>query len=209
MKENIPLDFNLLPEKPLIIVISGLSGAGKDTIVKSLKKREVPFRFCITATSRPPREGEINGVHYFFYSKEEFQQKIENGDFLEYALVYEQYKGVPKSQVENALASGEDIVIRVDYQGAATIKELYPNSVLIFVIPEDAETWWKRLSKRGSDTQRQLDIRRQHAQVEINAARGYFDYIVVNPDGNIDNALDTIESIITAEHHRLRRKTTR
>lgn len=199
------LNFDIKSEEPLIIVISGLSGAGKDSIVKSLKKREVPFRFCITATSRPPRADEIHGKHYFFYSKEEFEKKLANGDFLEHALVYEQYKGVPKSQVDEALASGEDIIIRVDYQGAATIKKLYPQSVLIFVIPEDVDTWWKRLTDRGSDTLEQLEIRRQYAQVEIEAADEYFDYVVVNPDGNIDQALDTIESIIVAEHHRIQK----
>jgi guanylate kinase len=205
MEMSSQLDFNIKNCEPLIIVISGLSGAGKDTIVKSLKKREVPFRFCITATSRAPREGEINGEHYFFYSKEEFEQKIAAGDFLEYALVYEQYKGVPKSQVDEALATGQDIVIRVDYQGAATIKKLYSQAVLIFVIPENAETWWKRLTDRGGDTYDQLEIRKEHAQIEIEAAGKYFDYVVVNPDGDIDQALDTIISIIEAEHQRIRR----
>lgn len=204
MEENTQLNFDILPHEPLIIVISGLSGAGKDSIVKALKQREVPFRFCITATSRAPRAGEIDGIHYFFYSITEFEQKIANGDFLEHALVYEQYKGVPKSQVDDALASHEDIVIRVDYQGAATIKKLYPQSLLIFVIPEDAQTWLKRLTDRGMDTEDQLEIRRLHAQIEIDAAKEYFDYVVVNPDGNIDQALNTIESIIEAEHHRIR-----
>jgi guanylate kinase len=191
-------NFNIKHREPLIIVISGLSGAGKDTIVKSLKKREVPFRFCITATSREPREGEIDGEHYFFYSKEEFEQKIAAGDFLEHALVYEQYKGVPKSQVDEALASGQDIIIRVDYQGAATIKTLYSQAVLIFVIPENAASWWKRLSDRGGDTPEQLAIRKKHAQIEIDAAEKFFDYVVVNPDGDIDQALDTIIAIIEA-----------
>ena len=205
MTQTPELNFVINPPKPLIIVISGLSGAGKDSIVRSLKDRKVPFRFCITATSRPPRKGEIHGEHYFFYSKEEFEQKIVSGDFLEYAMVYEQYKGVPKSQVEDAMASGEDIIIRVDYQGAATIKKLYPQSVLIFVTPEDTKTWWKRLTDRGMDTPEQLEIRRRHAQVEIQAAYDYFDYAVVNPDGNINKALDTIECIIEAEHQRIHR----
>lgn len=206
MEMSSQLDFNIKHCEPLIIVVSGLSGAGKDTIVKSLKQREVPFRFCITATSRAPREGEIDGIHYFFYSKEEFERKIANGDFLEHALVYEQYKGVPKSQVDDALATGQDIVIRVDYQGAATIKTLYPQAVLIFVIPENSETWLKRLKERGGDTLEQLEIRKDHAQIEIDAAGKYFDYVVVNPDGNIDQALDTIIAIIEAEHHRIPRK---
>jgi guanylate kinase len=205
MENDLKLDFNINPQRPLIIVISGLSGAGKDSIVKSLKAREVPFRFCITATSRPPRKGEIHGRDYFFYSKDEFEQKIARGDFLEHALVYEQYKGVPKSQVEDALASGQDIIIRLDYQGAETIKNLYPQSVLIFVIPENTTTWWKRLTNRGEDTPDQLEIRRRHAEIEIKAAKDYFDYAVVNPDGNIDDALDTIVSIIDAEHQRIHR----
>ena len=205
MDKTTKLNFDIKQPEPLIIVISGLSGAGKDSIVKSLKKREVPFKFCITATSRPPRADEIDGKHYFFYSKEEFEQRLANGEFLEHALVYEQYKGVPKSQVDDALASGEDIIIRVDYQGAATIKDLYPQSVLIFVTPEDVDTWWKRLIDRGSDSPEQLDIRRKHAQIELQAAHEYFDYVVVNPNGNIDKALDTIECIIEAEHQRIHR----
>ena len=204
MENSTPsLDFNLIEQKPLIIVISGLSGAGKDTIVSALKKRNVPFRFCITATSRPPRDGEVHGIHYFFYSKEEFERKIDNGDFIEHAVVYEQYKGVPKSQVEEAIASKEDIVIRVDYQGAATIKKLYPQAVLIFIIPDDQETWWKRLTDRGQDSPKQLSIRKELAQTELIAAQEYFDYVVVNPEGQLDNALDDIIAIIRAEHQRI------
>lgn len=207
MPENVPLpQFNLNPHSPLLIVISGLSGAGKDTVVQRMKQRQIPFHFCVTATSRPPRDGEVDGVDYHFYSKEEFERMISEGELLEHAIVYEQYKGVPKKEVDEALASGKDVIVRVDYQGAASIHELYPQAILIFLMPEDEETWHRWLTGRKQDTPEQLEIRRKLALVEIHASQTYFDYIVTNIDGDIDRAVDNVTCIIKAEHNRSPKK---
>ncbi|HET59870.1 MAG TPA: guanylate kinase [Chloroflexi bacterium] len=204
MAENTQLpDFNLNPHAPLLIVISGLSGAGKDTVVQRMKQRQIPFHFCVTATSRAPREGETDGVDYHFYSKDEFERMIADGELIEHAIVYEQYKGVPKKEVDEALASGEDVIVRVDYQGAASIRELYPQAVLIFLMPENENTWRRWLTDRKQDTQEQLEIRRKLALIEIQAAQTYFDYLVTNYDGDIDRAVDTVTCIIKAEHNKI------
>ncbi len=204
MAENIQLpNFNLNPHAPLLIVISGLSGAGKDTVVQRMKQRQIPFHFCVTATSRAPRDGEIDGVDYHFYSKEEFERMITDNELIEHAIVYEQYKGVPKKEVDEALASGEDVIVRVDYQGAASIRELYPHAVLIFLMPENEDTWRRWLTDRKQDTQKQLEIRRKLALIEIQAAQTYFDYLVTNYDGDIDRAVDAVICIIKAEHNKI------
>ena len=119
--------------QPLLIVISGPSGVGKDTVIQHMKERSLPFHFVVTATSRPKRSNEIEGVDYFFVTHQEFTEMIETGELLEYAVVYEDYKGIPKKQVHDALSSGSDVVMRVDVQGAKTIRGLYPEALLIFL----------------------------------------------------------------------------
>lgn len=200
----IDIDFELKkPEcTPLLIVISGPSGIGKDTVVDGLKRRDLPFHFVITATSRPPRDYEVHGVDYFFYSQEEFERMIEAGELLEHAWVYSAYKGVPKSQVREALASGEDVVMRLDVQGAATVRELCPDAVLIFLTANTKEEWLQRLKDRRSETQEELQLRITTAQAEYQTL-DIFDYIVINPQDRLDDTLDVIESIIAAEHHRV------
>lgn len=200
----VEIDFELKKPKisPLLIVISGPSGIGKDTVVDGLKARQLPFHFVITATSRAPRANEVHGVDYFFYSPEEFEQMIAEGELLEHAWVYSAYKGVPKSQVRKALASGEDVVMRLDVQGAATVRELCPDAVLIFLTANSTAAWLGRLQDRRSETPEELQLRITTAQEEYQSL-DIFDYIVVNPEDRLDDALDVIESIITAEHHRV------
>ncbi|NSW51873.1 MAG: guanylate kinase [Anaerolineae bacterium] len=200
------INFDIFNPTPLLIVISGLSGAGKDAVVGKLKEKEFPFHFVVTATSRPPRPNEVNGVDYFFFTRDEFQAMIARGDLIEYALVYDQFKGVPKQQVEAALSSGKDVVMRVDYQGAKTIRSMYPDARLIFILPENPLEWLKRLVDRGEDSEEQLKIRLDTAQKEMEAARCYFDYVVINPEGKLDQAADMVISIINAEHHRILRQ---
>ena len=191
------------PEQtPLLIVISGPSGIGKDTIVDGLKQRNLPFRFVITATSRAPRENEVDGRDYFFYSPEKFEAMIEIGDFLEYAWVYSAYKGVPKWQVQQALESGEDVVMRLDVQGAETVHKLCPDAVLIFLTASTKEEWLQRLRDRRSETDEELQLRIETAKAEYEML-DMFDYIVVNEENRLDRTLDTIVSIIDAEHHRV------
>jgi len=201
---NIKIDFELKqPEHtPLLIVISGPSGIGKDTVVQGLKDRELPFHFVITATSRPPRDYEVDGQDYFFYSKEKFEEMIEKDQFLEYAWVYSAYKGVPKSQVREALESSEDVVMRLDVQGAETVHNLCPDAVLIFLTAKSKEEWLQRLRDRRSESEDEIKLRVETAKKEYETL-DIFDYIVVNEAGKLDKTLDVIESIITAEHHRV------
>ncbi|MBN2048189.1 MAG: guanylate kinase [Anaerolineaceae bacterium] len=196
------LTFNLYHPEPLLIVVSGLSGAGKDTIVKALEQSNVDFQFVVTATSRPPRKNEVHGKDYFFYSKEEFEQMIRDGKLIEYAIVYDQYKGVPQEQVDSALQSGKDVVMRLDYQGAEYIQTLYPEAILIFILPENEEEWCQRLLDRGEDSEEQLRIRLETAKKELEVAKK-FDYVIINRRGALDEAIHQLTSIILAEHHRI------
>ena len=198
------IDFELIkPERvPLLIVISGPSGIGKDTVVQGLKDRNLPFHFVITATSRDPRYYEMDGKDYFFYSQEKFEEMIEDGEFLEYAWVYTAYKGVPKFQVREALASGEDVVMRLDFQGAQTVRNLCPDAILIFLTANSKEEWLQRLHDRRSESDEELAVRINTAKAEYDSLE-IFDYIVNNEQTKLDKTLDVIESIIEAEHHRV------
>ncbi|HSO27259.1 MAG TPA: guanylate kinase [Anaerolineales bacterium] len=193
--------FTLPQHEPLLIVISGPSGVGKDSVIDRMKLRNLPFHFVITATTRPPRATEQNGVDYFFYTHDEFAEMIEKSELLEYAIVYNDYKGIPKEQVRKALESGKDVVMRVDVQGAATIRHLCPDALLIFLTTEDESELVARLRVRKSETPEGLNLRIATSRQEMK--RIYeFDYVVVNSDSQIERAVDTIEAIITAEHHR-------
>jgi len=192
----------LLPQiSPLLIVISGLSGAGKDSALNELRRRGRPFHFVVTATDRPQRPGEVHGRDYIFLSTQEFEQMIAQDELLEYARVYDQYKGVPKSQVRLAIASGKDVVMRVDVQGAASIRHKYPEAVLIFLATEDERSLARRLKGRRADTQASLQLRLETAGRELEHLME-FDYLVINRDGALAETVDTIEAIIEAEHHR-------
>jgi len=198
------IDFELKkPERsPLLIVVSGPSGIGKDTVVQGMKDRNLPFHFVITATSRLPRQNEVDGRDYFFYSKEKFEEMITAGEFLEHAWVYTAYKGVPKWQVREALSTGEDVVMRLDFQGAKTVRELCPDAILIFLTASSEDEWLGRLRDRRSETEEELAIRIQTAKAEYDSL-DIFDYIVLNEEEHLDQTLDVIESIIEAEHHRV------
>jgi guanylate kinase len=195
-------DFVLPHSEPLLIVISGPSGVGKDTIIQRMKERNLPFQFVVTATTRSPRPNEVHGKDYFFYSKEKFSQMIENGELLEYALVYNDYKGIPKEQVRVALESGKDVIMRLDVQGASTIRRLCPDTLMIFLSPQDEAEMINRLQERKTETPEGLKLRIQTARQEMNCV-GIFDYVVINRELHLDTTVDTIIAIITAEHHRV------
>jgi guanylate kinase len=188
---------------PLLIVISGPSGVGKDTVLESMRRRRLPFHFVVTATSRPQRPGEVDGEDYFFVSREQFEAMIGHGELIEHALVYNQYKGIPKQQVQDALASGQDVIMRIDVQGAATVRRLYPEALLIFLTTRSEEELVGRLKSRETETPESLRLRLTTARQEFEQL-GLFDYLVVNADGQLDKAVDTISAIIQAEHHRAR-----
>jgi len=189
------------PAPPLIVVISGPSGAGKDSLIRRMKERQFPFHFVVTATSRPPRPGEIDGVDYHFLSRERFEAGIRAGEFLEYAIVYGDYKGIPRWEIENAIASGKDVILRVDVQGAATLRRLIPEAVFIFVIPASREELIARLQARGTETPESIARRLRAVEEELQHWTE-FDYVVVNRDQQLDEAVDDILAIIRAEHRR-------
>jgi len=201
MRENESISFDLLKPEPLLIVLSGPSGVGKDVTLQALKKRNVPIHFVVTATTREPRPEETHGVDYLFYSKEEFQNMIAENELLEYAIVYEDYKGIPKKQVRKAMESGLDVILRVDVQGAAKLRELNPDAVMIFLIPSSVEEWHERLNSRQTETPESMKIRLEKVKWELEYLP-IFDYMVVNRHNQLDEAVDTIVDIINAEHHR-------
>jgi guanylate kinase len=195
-------EFNLHNPQPLLVVISGPSGVGKDSVLHCLKERNLPMHFVVTATTRPRREEETNGVDYFFVSKDEFARMIEQEELIEYAIVYSDYKGIPKQQVRDALASGKDVIMRLDVQGAASVRKLAAEAVLVFLTTESEDSLVKRLKARHSETPENLSLRIATARQELKRAVE-FDYVIVNADGHLDDAVDTVVAIIQAEHHRV------
>ncbi len=200
MEETIHLR-NLHQPQPLLVVISGPSGAGKDAVVKALKKMNYSFHFVVTTTDREPRPGEVHGVDYYFVSTQEFERMIAADELLEYSTVYNQYKGIHKSQVREALASGKDVIMRLDVQGAEKVRKMCPDAVLIFLAPESEEAWLLRLHTRNTETEEAFRIRFETAKKELEDAKK-FDYVVINAHNQLDDAAQTILSIIEAEHHR-------
>lgn len=187
--------------QPLLIVISGPSGVGKDSVVQRMKDRDLPFHFVVTATTRPKRPEEVHGVDYFFLSREEFDRMIEQDELLEHALVYSDYKGIPKQQVRQALASGKDVVMRIDVQGAETIRNLCPEALLIFLSTRSEDELVQRLQARRTENPDELRLRLETIHQELEQVR-LFDYYVINAENELDATVDTILAIILAEHQR-------
>jgi guanylate kinase len=201
------ISFNVLHPQPLLIVISGTSGVGKDAVIRGLKKRNLALHFVVTATSRLPRANEIPGVDYLFFSREEFEERIKKGEFIEHALVYDDYKGVPKWQIDQALQSGKDVILKLDTQGAETIRRLYPQAVLVFLVPKTTQEWVDHLTARNSETKETLSVRVETARAEV-AKIELFDYAVVNAHEHLEAAVDEIIEIINVEHLRVHHRKT-
>jgi len=198
-------EFKRPRREPLLIVISGPSGAGKDAVVQRMKERGLPFHFVVTATTRPRRPNEVEGTDYFFISKEEFARMIEQDELFEYAIVYGDYKGNSKRQVREALASGKDVVMRLDVQGAETVRKLVPEALLIFITTDSEEELVGRLKQRKTETDDSLAIRIATARKELQRM-GAFDYVIVNHDDLLDHTVDIVRAIIDSEHHRVRQR---
>ena len=186
----------------LLIVISGPSGAGKGTICKSFMDRNTDVVLSVSATTRAPRKGEVEGVNYYFMTKEKFKEKIKANDFLEYAEVYDNYYGTPKSNVEEILESGKNVILEIDIQGALKVKENTEEGTFIFILPPSMEELKQRIIKRGSETQESLMKRFKSAYKEINFVSKY-NYAVVND--KVDMAVEKLEAIISAEKCRVDR----
>jgi guanylate kinase len=170
-----------------------------------MKEMGYPFYFVVTATTRPKRPNEIQGVDYFFVSMGEFAEMIEQGELLEYAVVYGDYKGIPKAQVRRALASGQDVIMRIDVQGAATIRRLVPEAVLIYLSAESEEALVRRLSERKTEPEAQLKMRIATARQELKRL-DLFDYLVINAEDKLDETCHKIAAIITAEKCRVHQR---
>lgn len=192
----------LFRPRPVVVVISGPSGVGKDVTIQRMKDRGYPCHFVVTATTRPQRPGEINGVDYHFISEAEFLDLQTRGELLEHALVYGQYKGIPKAGVRAALASGQDVVMRVDVQGAATVRQLVPQAVTIFLTAESEEALIERLRRRRTEDESQLQRRIEMARSELLRA-AEFKYRVVNRECALSETVDQVIAIIKAEKARL------
>ena len=200
--EETCLPEHILHPKPLLIVLSGPSGVGKDAALKRMKERGLPFAFVTTVTTRPKRPGEVHGKDYFFISVEEYQELLARGELLEHAEVYGNYYGVPKEQVRQALARGQDVILRIDVQGAATIKKLVPDALFIFLAASSMQELMERLVARKTETGIDLERRKETARKEMEALP-MFDYVVINRDEALDEAVDQIMCIIQAEKCRV------
>jgi guanylate kinase len=196
-------EFNIHHPQPLLIVISGPSGAGKDTVMQRMKERGLPFHFVVTATTRPKRANEVHGRDYWFVSKEEFARMINEDELIEHAIVYGDYKGIPKQQVREALASGMDVIMRIDVQGAETVHKMAPDALMIFLTTDNEEELVHRLETRKTETVDSLAIRIATARKELKRVDA-FDYVIVNHDFRLDETVDAIRAIIDAEHHRVK-----
>ena len=196
-------EFNVHNPLPLLIVISGPSGAGKDTVMQRMQERGLPFHFVVTATTREKRETETHGKDYFFVTKDEFARMIDEDELIEHAIVYGDYKGIPKQQVREALASGKDVVMRVDVQGAESVRRMAPEALLVFITTDSEEELVHRLETRKTETTDSLALRIATARKELKRVEA-FDYVIVNRDYHLDVTVDSIRSIIDAEHHRVK-----
>jgi guanylate kinase len=196
------LSFDIIHPAPLLVVISGPSGVGKDAVLKGMLERGLPLHFVVTMTSRKPRNGEVDGVDYFFVSKEHFEDLIQQDEFIEHAVVYQDYKGIPKTQIREALVSQKDVILRVDVQGAMTLRRLCPEAVLIFLIPSNEKEWFDRLRNRKTETPESLALRLDTARQELEYL-SQFDYVVVNAQDQLEQTIDSIAAIIQSEHHRV------
>jgi guanylate kinase len=186
---------------PLLVVISGPSGVGKDVVIERLKARS-KFHQAVTATTRPRRDYETEGVHYYFKTVEEFQAMIQQGELLENATVYNNYYGPPISPLRDALARNEDVILRIDVQGAAHVKRKIPDAVFIFIAPGSFEELTARLLGRGTETPDALAVRLATYEQEMKAAAS-FDYLVINRDNELDATVDAVLSIVVAEKNRV------
>ena len=191
-----------MKRKGVLFVISGFAGAGKGTLVRMLVEKHDNYALSVSATTRKPRDGEIEGVHYFYKTKEEFLEMIEKGMLYEYAQYVDHYYGTPKEYVQKQLEAGKDVILEIEIQGALKIKEQFPDTLLLFVTPPDADTLEARLRGRGTETDDVIQKRLSRA-VEESEVISQYDYIIVNDAA--EEAAEEIHAIIQSEHYAVQR----
>ncbi len=186
-----------------VFVISGPSGVGKDTIKNCLRESGFRIGFCVTATTRPPRPGEVHGRDYFFFSEDEFRAKLDQGQFIEHAVVHGKHLyGIPIEGLRAGMRTGDDVLVTPDVKGAATLRALIPNAISIFLAPANPEELRLRIADPRSGRTEDLETRMKTAAAEMRRM-GEFDYIVVNENGKLEQTVEHVKAIITAERHRV------
>ncbi len=190
--------------KGFLLILSAPSGTGKSTICRKLLARRKDLRYSISCTTREPRPGEKHGKHYFFLTKEEFKRKIQRNEFLEWAVVHDEYYGTPREFIEKTIKDGGNAILAIDVQGAAAIRRKMPESVLVFVSPPSLESLKERLAARR-DASESVAKRLANSKGELSEAKKY-DYIVVNDD--LEKAVDQVDAILTAESLKVSRQET-
>ena len=184
--------------KGLLVVISGPAGSGKGTVIKKLMEKDSSFEYSVSATTRAPRAGEINGVNYHFISHEDFTERISDGGMLEYTEYCGNLYGTPRREAENVLRSGKNLILEIEVNGAENIKKIFPEAVLIMLLPPSFAVQEERLRSRGTETEDKILARLERTREELPMVRKY-DYIISNPDGGAENAAEDIRAIIRAE----------
>ena len=187
-----------MDRKGILLVLSGFAGSGKGTICKELLRQYDNYAFSVSATTRQPREGEVDGIDYFFISKEKFQEMIENGEFLEYASYVTNSYGTPKKYVEKMLDEGKDVILEIECQGALSVKTVFPEAVLVFVMPPTVEEIYNRLHKRDTESEEVILKRMQRGSEEVNVIERY-DYLLINDD--LSETVSELHYIVNSARH--------
>ncbi|MBI5303723.1 MAG: guanylate kinase [Chloroflexi bacterium] len=203
MSDSETLTIPSLQQPALLIVVSGPSGVGKDAALKRMRELNYPFHFLVTCTTRPKRENEVDGTDYHFITKEQFAEMRARDEFLEHAVVYGHEYGNSKQEVRAALTRGEDVIMRIDVQGASTVRKIVPDAVFIFLLPPSMQVLERRLRSRRTEPEEYLQIRLHAARLEMNEV-DKFDYAIVNEDDALDETADAIQGIIEAEKLRVK-----
>lgn len=187
----------------MLVIISGPSGVGKDTVIDALRSRQhrPEYHYVVTCTTRPPRAYEADGVHYQFLDRAEFERLDQAGEFLEANFVHANWYGTPRAQVRDALAAGRDVILKIDVQGAKAVKQRVPEALLVFLVPPSMEALFQRLRSRATETADELEIRQRNAAIEL-ARQGDYDRVVVNETGQVESTAAEIEAILTQEKRR-------
>lgn len=189
---------------PLLVVLSGPSGVGKDSVLERLRELQYPFHYTVTATTRQPRPGEVDGRDYFFLTPEGFESLSQEGGLLEHACVYGKQYGVPKAPVLEALASGQDVIMRTNVDGARSIRAQAPGATLIFITAPSQDLLEKRLRGRQSDSAQEIELRLAKVRDELETIQE-FDYLIINAEDRLDDCIRNVDAIVRAEKCRVSR----